>query len=180
MSLDLLFGLALIAFLVAWVAWLVGITRGMRIGIIGGAVAVVVVGAALVIINGQREDQQREDFAEKITAYLGAVAAGQEEAYDADGAYVDAPEDPIEIPEIFGLSPEQATYEGGVLQETESVEADLTRPAKDEYTISGRLGDESYTLEVSRQGDSVQQTRTCDVSGPVDRCVDETWEPSAG
>lgn len=180
MSLDLLFGLALIAFLVAWVAWLIGITRGQRIGIIGGAVAVVAVGVALVIINGQREEQQREDFAEKITAYLGAVAAGQEGAYDADGAYVDAPEDPTEIPEIFGLSPEQATYEGGALQETESVAGTLTRPTKNEYTIEGRLGDEEYELEVTRSGGSVQETGTCDVSGPVDRCVDETWEPSAG
>lgn len=179
MSLDLLFGLALLAFLLAWVGWLVGITRGGRIGIIGGSVAVLVIGVAIVLINGEREDQQREDFAEKIIRYLGAVADEQEAAYMADGAYLEPPEDSSMIPDLFGLSEELSTYEGGILQETEEVAAELTREREDTYTISGRLGDESYTLEVSRQAGSVEQTRTCDVSGPVAACVDGSWDPTA-
>lgn len=177
MSLELLFGLALLAFLIAWIGWLIGISRGKRVPIIAGAVAVAAVGAAVVIINGQRQDQQREDFAEKITTYIGAVAEAQEEAYEADGAYKELPEDQEMVPEIFGLDGDLVTYEGGTLQENETIESTLIRPSKNEYSISGRLGDEEYELEVTRSGETVQEIRTCDVSGPVDRCVDGTWEP---
>lgn len=179
MSLDLLFGLALAAFLAAWVGWLIGITRGRRAPILGGAVAVLALGVAIVLINGEREDQQREDFAEKITAYLGAVAEKQEAVYEADGAYIEPPEDEDRLLEVLGVDEQLRTYDGGVLQETETIEPGLTRETEDSYTASGRLGDESYTLEVSRRGGSVQRSGSCDVSGPVATCVEGTWDPAA-
>jgi hypothetical protein len=166
MSMELLFGLALLLFLVAWGLWLLAISAGSRPGMIVGPVLVIALAAAVVVINGERGEEEREDYRIAIESLIDAVAEAQEAAYEADGAYTE------DVPELRDR--ELTSYDTGLLVDTKDIDTTLV-VEEDSYTVSGALEDELYTLEVERSADGgVEETRTC-VAAPEGGCVDGTW-----
>lgn len=166
MSLELLFGLAIALFLVAWALWLFAVTSGFRLGMIGAPILVVVLAAAVVILNGERGDQQSEDYRERIEQFIAEVRSAQEATYEAEGEYAD------ELPE---LDEQLLTIDGGVLQEEKTLEPTLTT-SESGYTVTGVIEGESYSLEVERTGSGqAQETRTC-TAAPDAGCVDGQWQ----
>lgn len=64
-----------------------------------------------------------------------------------------------------------------MLQEEERLEPSLSADKQD-YTVSGTLGDQTYTLEVrSTRGGGSEEIRTCRALESAG-CVDGSWEPS--
>lgn len=168
MSLEVLFGILLLALIAVWGIWMVAIADGRRVGaIIGVPIILAALLAMTVLANNERSEQKREDYRGQIERFIEAVVASQDQAIAQTGAASD------EMPD---LDDELLEYDGGLLQEEETLEPSLSAD-KQGYTVSGTLGDQTYTLEVkSAQGGGSEEIRTCSALESAG-CVDGSWEP---
>jgi hypothetical protein len=167
MSIELLFGILMLVFIAAWGLWLFVISRHSKPAIIGGAGLLLVLATALVIVNGERIDNQRQEYRSKIEVFIERVSEAQEVEHRAQGSYSNR------LPE---LDEELLRYEGGLLQEERDLSPRLAADG-DEYTVSGQIASEAFTLEVERRGGETVETRTCSASAEAG-CVDGAWSPT--
>lgn len=167
MGIELLFGLSILALVVAWALWLFWITRESNMGIIGGAVAVVLLAGLVVFVNYERQDEQREDYGDALRDYIAFVQEAQEQEFEQQGAYSE------ELPEV---SEELGTYTGGALQDEQDLDPELTVPDQRSYALTVAVQGEVFTVTVDRTANGqVSEERTCEGS-PEAGCVDGVWE----
>lgn len=166
MGLDVVFGLLLIVFLVAWAGWLFGISRDYRPLVVGGAAAVVGVTVALLLVNSSRVDEQEEAYSSQVIVFMDAVEVAQEESYRADGSYSE------ELPDG---TQDLAVYDDGLLVNERDFKTELTVEGRS-YKLNAEIEGLSFTLDVKRTGGGVEQTRTCE-GDAASGCSDGSWSP---
>lgn len=165
MGQELLFGLMLLALLAAWLFWVVSIASDSRAGMMASPVAVAVLVGAVVVVNGERQDSQRRDFRAQIERFIDEVVASEKQAYRTKGAYTD------ELPK---LGDEVLSSDGGPLQDEKTIESSLSAEGN-QFTVTGKIDSESYTLEVIRsKSGQLEETRTCRASVAAG-CNDGEW-----
>jgi hypothetical protein len=166
MGVELLFGLSILALIVAWALWLFWITRESNAGIIGGAVAVILLAGFVVYVNAERQDVQREDYGQAVRDYIAFVEGAQEEEFERQGAYSE------DLPEV---SEDLGTYTGGALQDEQDLDPELSLPDEKSYVLTVSVQGETFTVTVKRTAGQVSEERTCEGSSEAG-CVDGAWE----
>lgn len=90
MSLEVFFGILLLALLAVWGIWMVAIADGRRIGaIIGVPIILAALLAVTVLANNERSEQKREDYRAQIERFIDPVVAAQDQAIAQTGTASD-------------------------------------------------------------------------------------------
>lgn len=166
MNWELVFGLTIVLLLVAWGLWMLAISKGSRAGMVGGFVGVLVLCVCVVLVNGRRSDVKLEEYRTSIERFIDAVSASQEAAFEEDGEYLD------ELPEIDEAL---LAFDAGLFQTETELEPAL-EVSRNGYTVTGTMGDQTYSLEVERIDEGTTEERTCSAAETAG-CLAGEWEP---
>ena len=166
MGLDVLFGVVVAGFLAAWSIWMISISNDRRATILGTTVLVGLLAVAIIVINTQRLDDQRDSYRDDIVAFIDEAAAEEEEAFTEQETYVE---------DVPAVAEGDRPIDGGVLQMEVALEPELDGASREGYSVSGKIESEEYTLTVSRTADGgTEEARTCSANESAG-CVDEVW-----
>ena len=167
MDLEFLFAVLLILIPVTVIAWIatIGLEKSPPFWI--APLILIILVAGIVLVNNQRQDAQKEEFGPVITGFLSEVEAAQASYFQENDEYS------ADLEEL-GVAP--PTYDGGVLQTSETVEPTLSLQGKTEYLINGVIRAEEYELVVVGPPAQAELTRTCAASSEGG-CEEGTWQP---
>jgi hypothetical protein len=166
MGLDVLFGVVVAAFLAAWAIWLISISSDRRATILGTTVLVFLLAGAIVIVNGQRLDDQRDEYRADIERFIGEVEVAEEAAFAEQGSYTE---------DLSVVSEGPQAIDPGLLQMEVDLEPKLDGVSKDGYSVTGKIESQEYTLTVARSASGeIEETRTCSADASAG-CIDGLW-----
>jgi len=162
---EVVFALLLLAVVATIVLFVVGFVAENRALVYLAPVLMVVAIVATIMVNNERQEEQRKKFGEVTVAYLSDVQEAQASYFEENGSYAT---------DIEALEVTAPKYDGGVLQTEEVLEPSLTAK-KTEYSINGSMRAEEFTLQVTGPPSEAAEERTCSGSsaGP---CQDGTWQ----
>jgi hypothetical protein len=119
-----------------------------------------------VIINGQRLDDQRDEYRADIERFIGEVEVAEEAAFAEQGSYTE---------DLSVVSEGPQAIDPGLLQMEVDLEPDLDGVSKDGYSVTGKIESQEYTLTVARSASGeIEETRTCSADASAG-CIDGLW-----
>lgn len=167
MDTEFLFAVLLILIPVTVIAWISTIGLEKSPPFFVAPLILIGLVTAIVLVNNERQDVQKEEFGPVITGFLSEVEAAQASYFQENDEYS------TDLEEL-GVTP--PTYDGGVLQTSETVEPTLASEGKTQFLTNGVIRAEEYELEVVGPPTQAETTRTCSASAEGG-CKDGTWQP---